>query len=635
MTTLTIGLTRAPGRNRLPPCGPAALRRSALGWRIAIGLGLGLALGGPLAAAGQTAPASSPTAAAAASTTPPAVPVAPLNSALDAPLFYQLLIGEFARQEGNTNDAVELILEAARRTRDDALFRRAVEIAAEAGSGEKAVTITRTWRQTLPKSVEAVRTQLQFLFALDRVTETAEPLRTLLAMTSGSERASLIASLPRAAQRAKDKAGVAAQFQQLLTPYLDLPETRTAARVALGRMRLAEGKPAAALELARGAQAHDPSALGPALLALDLMNQAGAKVDAEAETLVKRYLAEPNAEPVLRQAYASLLATQQRIAEAAQQLRLVTAARPQQPALWLSLGELELDLRHPEQAEQALLMALELAHQPPADAAASDDGDPAGGNVRVSRIYLLLARAAELRNDDAGVAQWLARIDPKEIDPPAIAMRAGLLTRQGRLEEARALVRSAPADTPAALRTRTLMEVQLLREQKQLAEARNVLASANAQSPGDIDLIYEQAMIDERLDKLDEMELLLRQVIKLQPDHAQALNALGYSLADRSLRLDEARQLVMHAHELAPADPFIADSLGWVEFRRSNLGEAVRWLRQAYAARNDTEIAAHLGEALWTQGHQEEALQIWRDAQGRDAGNEVLRETLTRLRAAP
>ena len=635
MTTLTIGLTRAPGRNRLPPCGPEALRRSALGWRIAIGLGLGLALGGPLAAAGQTAPASSPTAAAAASTTPPAVPVAPLNSALDAPLFYQLLIGEFARQEGNTNDAVELILEAARRTRDDALFRRAVEIAAEAGSGEKAVTITRTWRQTLPKSVEAVRTQLQFLFALDRVTETAEPLRTLLAMTSGSERASLIASLPRAAQRAKDKAGVAAQFQQLLTPYLDLPETRTAARVALGRMRLAEGKPAAALELARSAQLHDPSALGPALLALDLMNQSGAKVDIDAEAVVKRYLAEPNAEPVLRQAYASLLATQQRIAEAAQQLRLVTAARPQQPALWLSLGELELDLRHPEQAEQALLMALELAHQPPADAAGGEEADPAGGGVRVSRIYLLLARAAELRNDDAGVAQWLARIDPKEIDPPAIAMRAGLLTRQGRLEEARALVRSAPADTPAALRTRTLMEVQLLREQKQLAEARNVLASANAQSPGDIDLIYEQAMIDERLDKLDEMEQLLRQVLRLQPDHAQALNALGYSLADRSLRLDEARQLVMRAHELAPADPFIADSLGWVEFRRSNLGEAVRWLRQAYAARNDTEIAAHLGEALWTQGHQEEALQIWRDAQGRDAGNEVLRETLARLRAAP
>ena len=136
----------------------------------------------------------------------------------------------------------------------------------------------------------------------------------------------------------------------------------------------------------------------------------------------------------------------------------------------------------------------------------------------------------------------------------------------------------------------------------------------------------------EKLDRLDDMERLLRRVIEIKPDNAHAHNALGYSLADRRLRLPEARQLVQRALELLPGDPFITDSLGWVEFRMGNGQEAVRLLRQAYAARPDTEIAAHLGEALWSLGQRDEARRVWGEAKGRDAGNDVLRETLARLR---
>ena len=139
----------------------------------------------------------------------------------------------------------------------------------------------------------------------------------------------------------------------------------------------------------------------------------------------------------------------------------------------------------------------------------------------------------------------------------------------------------------------------------------------------------------EKVERMDDMEQLLRRVIALKPDNAHAHNALGYSLADRKQRLPEARELVKRALDLAPGDPFITDSLGWVEFRLGNRDEAANLLRSAYAARPDTEIAAHLGEVLWSLGQRDEARRVWREGKVRDAANDVLRETLTRLRVDP
>jgi len=141
-------------------------------------------------------------------------------------------------------------------------------------------------------------------------------------------------------------------------------------------------------------------------------------------------------------------------------------------------------------------------------------------------------------------------------------------------------------------------------------------------------------MVAEKLNKLDDMERLLRQVIKLAPDNAGAYNALGYSFADNNIRLPEARQLIVQALALRPGDPFITDSLGWVAFREGNLDEARKLLQEAYASRPDTEIAAHLGEVLWQQGLREEALKVWREGQARERDNQTLKDTLRRLGAS-
>jgi Flp pilus assembly protein TadD len=164
-----------------------------------------------------------------------------------------------------------------------------------------------------------------------------------------------------------------------------------------------------------------------------------------------------------------------------------------------------------------------------------------------------------------------------------------------------------------------------------MSEAYTLLTTAVQTYPDDNTFAYDLAMVAEKLGRPEEMETLLRKLIAKAPDYHHAYNALGYSLADRGIRLPEARQLIQKALEFAPADPFIVDSLAWVEFRSGNLPEAQRLLQQAYASRQDAEIAAHLGEVLWVSGQREAATKIWQQGLELQKDNETLRETIQRL----
>jgi tetratricopeptide (TPR) repeat protein len=271
---------------------------------------------------------------------------------------------------------------------------------------------------------------------------------------------------------------------------------------------------------------------------------------------------------------------------------------------------------------------------PAADDEEDDDegsNATAGPDAGRTQAHLMLAQAAEMQGDLKGAAAWLAKVDDTQTALDVQLRRATLLARQGKLKEARALLQQSPERKPEDARAKLIAESQLLREVKRWPDAHAVLVTANQRWPDDVDLLYEQAMLDEKLGRVDEMERLLRRVMELKPDHHHAYNALGYSLAERNLRLPEARSLVMKALELAPGDPFITDSVGWIEFRLGNPEKALAHLQRAYAARPDTDIAAHLGEVLWVLGQKDEARRIWREGRERDRDNETLRETLTRL----
>jgi tetratricopeptide (TPR) repeat protein len=380
------------------------------------------------------------------------------------------------------------------------------------------------------------------------------------------------------------------------------------------------GDSAGAIDAARRAQAIDAQAEGPALLALELMDP---KLP-EAEPLVKRYL-QGQPMPELRMAYARVLVDAQRYGDAAQQLQAVTAQKPEYAEAWLVLGSLQQQENQDAAAEASLKRYLELAQAQPSE-------DRSRG---IAQAYLALSRIAEKRKDYALANAWLDKIENPQQLVAAQQRRASLLARQGKLEEGRKLLRALPERDGDDARQKLLAEAQLLRDNKAYKAAFDLLGQATAKPPFDADLVYDRAMIAEKMNDLAEMEQLLRQVIATRPDYHHAYNALGYSFADRSIRLPEAKQLIQKALSFAPGDPFISDSLAWVEFRMGNKAEALRILEAAYKERPDAEIAAHLGEVLWSLGQRERAETVWKEGLLINSENDTLQETLGRLRVKP
>ncbi len=544
-------------------------------------------------------------------------PQTPSLSALDGELFYQLLLGELNARGNEPGAAYSLILDAARKTNDPRLYQRAVEIAFQSRSGDAALQAARAWKQVQPESRDANRFVLQILIALNRLAESAEPLRAEIALAPPGERSAALSAVPRHFARASDRKLAASVAEQALATYLQQAATASAAWTAVGRLRLAAGDTAGSIDAAQRGQAADARAEGPALLALELMDPK----TPQAEAVVRKYI---DAQPVpeLRMAYARALLDTQRYAEAAQQLKVVTAQRPDFAEAWLVQGTLQVQDHQHSAAEASLKRYVELVQTRPATE------ERARG---LAQAYLSLAQIAERGKDFAGAEAWLNRIENSQDMVSAQNRRASILARQGKVAEARALLRALPERNTADARMKLMAEVQLLRESKQNQAAYDLLVKAIERDPKDAELGYDLAMLAEKLGRLDEMERLLRQLIAVKPDHHHAYNALGYSFAERNIRLLEAKLLIQKALEFAPADPFITDSLGWVEFRMGNKAEALRLLDSAYKSRPDAEIAAHLGEVLWSMGQRERAQAIWKEGLLLNAENETLLETLKRL----
>ncbi|MDO9166523.1 MAG: tetratricopeptide repeat protein, partial [Rhodoferax sp.] len=541
---------------------------------------------------------------------------APISSALDSELFYQLLLGELNVREGEPGAAYSLILDAARKTNDPRLYQRAVDIALQARSGDSALLAARAWKQARPASREANRYVLQILIGLNRIGETLDPLKREIAAADAKDRVAVVSSIPRYFARATDKKLAASIVEQALTGYLTAPGVGVSAWTVVGRMRLDAGDISGAMDAAARAQALDAESEGPAVLALSMMSPK----TPQAEAIVKKYL-EGKPLPEVRMEYVRALLDAQRYAEAAAQLQVITSEKPDYPQGWLIRGALELQDGKPAVAERSLKRYVELA-------LAKRNGTPrAEADRGLVQAYLSLAQIAEQRKDFAQADSWLKRIDSPADLLNAQLRRAAILARQGKLEEARKLIRGQPEKSPADARLKLTAEVQLLRDSKQYRAAHELLTEAIARSPDDFDLVYDLAMVAEKLGNLEEMERLLRSVIAGKPEYHHAYNALGYSLAERNTRLPEARQLVLKALEYAPGDPFISDSLGWVEYRSGNLAEALRILQAAFKAKPDAEIAAHLGEVLWTSGRRDQAVSIWKEGAQINPENETLLET--------
>ncbi len=540
---------------------------------------------------------------------------------MDGALFYQLLLGELNAQAQEPAAAFSLLLDAARKTGDEALFRRSVQIALRARSGDSALQAAKAWQEARPASEDANRFVLQILLSLNRLAETQEPLKRMLALTPQQERADTIWAIPGLYERASDKKLAVVVVQKALMPLFNDPKLGATAWATLGRLWFAAGNPDAALSAAEKAQSFATHQEHPAWLALSLMRADLAK----AENLVKNYL-ENSPSTEFRMAYAQSLLLTRRYTEALTELKKINQIQPDFPPSILLQGALNLEIGQLETAQTHFLRYLELMT---AQTSAQASEPPPRG---LSQAYLSLAQIALLRKNLSQAQDWLQRVDHPDDLLTAQLRRAGLMAQQGQLEDALTLIHSLPERSTADTRLKRGAEIQILRDQKQLTRAREVLLTALADHPQDTDVLYELAMLAEKLDDLAEMERLLRQLMAAKPEDPQAYNALGYSLADRGLRLPEARQLIEKALTLTPNDPFIVDSLAWVAFRMGQNDEALRLLRNAYSQKADTEIAAHLGEVLWVSGQTDEAKKIWREGREISPDNDTLKATLQRLR---
>jgi tetratricopeptide (TPR) repeat protein len=528
---------------------------------------------------------------------------------------YLVLLGEMQVAAKQSGVGFSLILDAAKKSGDPDLFRRAVNVALESRSVDAAQEAARAWTVSRPASPDAYRTQLQLLLATNEVAQSAEPLKRLLAVVPDTERSALIDAVTQNFVRVNDKDAARRVASTALQPWTVKTETAASAWAATGILALAAKLPDLAAEAMRSALGSPLQTDAPGFLAVELLNSK----TPGAEDSLNMVLARRPSLPV-RMAYIGYLLNNERAVDAQRQLELATQQDANSPEPWLLLGALNLQANRMPAAEKSFLRYLELA----------------GLNTeRAQRgrtqAYLSLAQIAESRNDFDAASRWLDRIDAGEDTLRVQLRRAALLGRMGQLDEARTLIGQIPEHQAADGRTKLAAEVQVLKDALQLPQAFTLLQNAVQTYPDDLEFAYDLAMLAEKMGNHAEMERLLRDLIARKPDYHHALNALGYSLAERNTRLNEAKSLIVRALQMAPGDPFITDSLGWVEYRLGNLAEAVRLLREAYAKRADFEIALHLGEVLWVMGDHETARQTFRQARDMQADSAMLKEVLQRL----
>ncbi len=544
----------------------------------------------------------------------------PSKSALDGVLFYQLLLGELNVRQGSPGAGFSLILDAARKTRDAALFQRAVDVALQARSGDAALQAAQTWKREVPDAREPNRYILQILLALNRIEEAGQALATSIEELPADDKPGAIVSIPRVFARVADKLQAARVVEAALARSLENKALQATAWTTIGRMYRDAQQWPQAIDAALKGHASDPQAQGPLILGLSLLPQ---NAPAIRGMLAQAMRAPAPAE--LRLGYVRSLIALQAHADALAQLQQLTTEHPSFASGWLLQGLLQVDAGQTAQARQSLGRHVELVKD-------STDAEQQAG---LTEALMALSQLAQQQGQLDQAARWLNQI-PASADPVRLAIRrAELLEQQGRAEEARVVLTQVQPASAEQARRKTLALSRWMRENRQAPQAYTLIKQALRQAPEDHELLTELSLVTEKTKQYDEMETVLRRLMVMRPQDPHAFNALGYSLADRGVRLEEARTLIVKALELAPQDPFIQDSLGWVEFRMGRVGEATRILRAAYLARPDAEIAAHLGEVLWLQGQRDEAARIWREGLLLKADHETLTETMQRLGFKP
>jgi len=562
---------------------------------------LGGCAGVPRAAAER--PAAAP-AAAAAPALPDPEPVLPAM-ALTPGLLYQSLLAEIALQRTELDVALPMYLELARNTKDPRFARRAAEVAVYAHDSEAAAEAARLWAEADPTSSQAAQMVAGSLIAAGQLKE-AEPFVVRFLEREAAGRPEALLKLMRLMARGGDRQEQLAFVERVTAPYLDVAEAhfvRAQAAVTAGDSDKAAAALGQALELR---PSWEPAALFKAQV------EQQSDVDRALKTLRRFTEANPAAREA-RMQYGRLLVGEKRYDEARDVFMALMKDFPDSADAVRAVALLSVQTKDMETARTHFERLVQAG----------------GKDADLARFYL--GQIAEEQKNTEEALKYYDQVGAGEHFLQAQMRAARLLMQGGRADEARARLRAMGERDPSLKTQAVVAEAQLLREAGQAPEAHALLEQALAATADDPDLLYETALMAERVGKLEVMETHLRRLMQIKPDSAHAYNALGYSLADHGRKLDEAQALIAKALELSPDDPFILDSMGWVLYRRGDLPSALDHLQRAFGLRADPEIAAHLGEVLWVMGRREDAKRTWSESQREHPSNESLTNTIRRF----
>lgn len=527
------------------------------------------------------------------------------NVALDSDMLYQFLLGDIALQRGRPELAAQLYLDLAEKTRDPRVAHRAAQLAYETRQLDKSVEAFGLWQELEPSAPIAKQMLISLLISSGKYKEARPYVDQLLAAATKNP-GNVFMLIQTVLARAPDKNAALDWITDVARPYPNVAEAHwTVAQTAMA----ANKKELALTEIHQAVKTRPDWDMAAMLEVQWLLPVEPAK----AIELLKNFSAAHPDNKDVRLFYARTLLDQKRYADAREQFQKLLAADPDNAELAFAIALLSLQMGELDRAEKELQETL--LH----------------GKKDADTVHYYLGQLNEAKKDDTTALAQYHQVLEGDYVYSARMREAYLLNKTGKLNEARAVLKSTPAANEQQQVTLIIADAQLLRDAKQYDTSYQVLADALKTFPNQQQLMFEVAMAADKLGKDEVFEQTLRKLLQLAPDHAQAYNALGYSYLEHNVHIEEGMKLVEKAYQIEPDDAAIIDSVGWGYYRLGKLDKSAEYLRRAFANNPDPEIAAHLGEVLWTQGNKDEAKKIWNEAMKANPENDILRSVVKKF----
>ncbi len=521
-----------------------------------------------------------------------------------AETLYSLMVAELAGSRSRFDIALGNYLQQAHQTRDPGVVARATRIARFLNAHQAALEASQLWTQIEPDNTEAHFIAASELARIGRLMEALDEATQLITDTQNS---AIFQNIAARAATATDtqREQLLFRYQQLLSEHPD----HDGLILGIALIQQENNQLDEALALTEQLLNKDPDHVTGIILRSKLLEQQ--KKPEQALDLLSRKLSAHPEEMRLRLQYARLLASYD-LDKAYEQFQVLHNQSPHDPDILFSLALISHEQQRNDEAKAFFEQLIV-------------DG------ARTSSAHYYLARIAESENDFNSALEHYLQVKPGPDFLPATSQVIDILVRAGELDAANNHLTAIRQRFPQESARLYLLQAEKLGKYQYLEEAEQALTEGLTFESENNQLLYARAMINERRNFIDLLELDLRSILRYNPNHVDALNALGYTLADRTTRYDEALDLITQALRIKPNDPAIMDSMGWVQYRLGNYEEAILRLQEALKQLSDPVIASHLAEVLWVSGQEEKAKDIWHEAVSQAPNNPVIQEAIKRL----